>query len=135
MDSSSLSTLYYKCLISESLQKNNQQRSVDNVCAMNDTIDRKTILAYLQERKEELERDCQISRLGLFGSFAVDQGTEQSDIDIIVEFEPNTANLSEKKARIREMLEEEFHRDIDICREKFIKPYFRTHILQTAIYV
>lgn len=58
-----------------------------------------------------------------------------SDIDILIEFEPGTDELFEKKAKFRELLKKSFHREIDLCREKYIKPYFKKQILKTAIYV
>jgi len=33
------------------------------------------------------------------------------------------------------MVRKRFNRDVDLCREKYIKPYFRSQILQSAIYV
>ncbi|MFQ5447859.1 MAG: nucleotidyltransferase family protein [Saprospiraceae bacterium] len=56
-------------------------------------IKKDEILEFLRERKDEFRSEYQIVRLGLFGSFARNEGTEESDIDLIVEFEPNTGNL------------------------------------------
>ncbi|MEM9674076.1 MAG: nucleotidyltransferase domain-containing protein [Bacteroidota bacterium] len=92
-------------------------------------------MRFLQEKKGELFSDYQLIKLGLFGSFARGEETEESDIDLIVEFEPNTDNLSEKKHYIKSLVEKRFNRDVDICREKYIKPYFKSHILASTIYV
>lgn len=43
-------------------------------------------------------------KLGLYGSFARNEGTENSDIDIIVEFKPNTEDLLDKKAKIKNLI-------------------------------
>ena len=69
-------------------------------------------------------------------AFAIhaDAGKE-SDIDIIVEFLPNTENLSDMKASLKEAIKNAFDRDVDICREKYLKPYYRNQILKSAIYV
>jgi uncharacterized protein len=98
-------------------------------------IKRDEILTFLRERKDELFSDYQLIRIGLFGSFARDEGTDNSDIDLIVEFEPNTENLSEKKLKIKMLVAKRFDREVDLCREKYIKPYFKSQILQSAIYV
>jgi len=98
-------------------------------------IKRDEILTFLRERKDELFSDYQLIKIGLFGSFARDEGTEDSDIDLIVEFEPNTENLSEKKSKIKLLVAKRFDREVDLCREKYIKPYFKSQILQSAIYV
>jgi uncharacterized protein len=93
------------------------------------------ILAFLRERKDEFFSEYQLVKLGLFGSFARNEGTEDSDIDLIVEFEPNTGDLSEKKSKIKDAVEKQFNREVDLCREKYIKPYFKPQILKSAIYV
>lgn len=98
-------------------------------------INKAEIISFLKERKEELFSEYQLVKIGLFGSFARNEGTENSDIDLIVEFQPNTENLSEKKAEIKNLIKNQFNREVDICREKYIKPYFKAQILKSAIYV
>ena len=93
------------------------------------------ILSFLKEKKGEFFSDYQLVKLGLFGSFARDEATQDSDIDLIVEFEPNTQNLSEKKSSIKSSVQEQFHREVDVCREKYIKPYFKSQILESVVYV
>ena len=44
-----------------------------------------TILQKLREHKLELQRKYPISRLGVFGSYAREEATKDSDIDIAVE--------------------------------------------------
>ncbi|WP_158858073.1 nucleotidyltransferase family protein [Lunatibacter salilacus] len=98
-------------------------------------INSSEILSFLKENKALLFDECQLVSIGLFGSFSRNEGTENSDIDLIVEFQPNTENLSEKKSKIKDLVARRFDRDVDLCREKYIKPYFRNQIIQSAIYV
>ncbi len=98
-------------------------------------LTQKEIIHFLKEKKEELFLKYHIVKLGLFGSFARNQENENSDIDLIVEFQPNTENLSEKKAMIKSLVERQFNRKVDLCREKYIKPYFKSFILESVIYV
>ncbi|MBI5917710.1 MAG: nucleotidyltransferase domain-containing protein [Bacteroidetes bacterium] len=81
-----------------------------------------------------LESRYHVSKIGLFGSFARNEQTESSDIDLVVEFDPQTENLSEKKEAIRQLLSVQFDRKVDLAREKYLKPYFKKQILQSAIY-
>lgn len=97
-------------------------------------ISKENILSYLTDIKPMLEKQFNVSKIGLFGSFARNEQSVTSDIDIIIEFRPKTENLSEKKEAIRQMLGARFHRKVDLCREKYLKPYFKNQILQTAIY-
>lgn len=98
-------------------------------------LDKEEILAYLLERKEELFSEFQLVKLGLFGSFARNEESELSDIDLLIEFEPNTKGLSNKKQKIKELIHQKFHRKVDVCRKKYIKSYFKNQILQSVIYV
>lgn len=98
-------------------------------------IQKEDILAFLREQKENLFSEFQLVKIGLIGSFARNEGTDESDIDLIVEFQPNTENLFEKKSEIKSLVEKEFHREVDLCREKYLKPYIKSQILKSVIYV
>ena len=93
------------------------------------------ILAYLASQKELFKAEFQVTKLGLFGSYATDNAGSDSDIDVIIEFEPQTSQLRDKKEKIRSLIKGRFNKEVDLCREKYIKPYFREHILNSAIYV
>ena len=74
------------------------------------------------------------SEIGLFGSFARNEQTEQSDIDILVVFDSETPNLYEVELELKRYLEKYFHREVDICSKKWIKPIFKPLVLKEAIY-
>jgi len=93
------------------------------------------ILAYLINNKELFSEQFNVIKIGIFGSFARNEQTENSDIDIIIEMPRGTDDIFEKKLQLKEMLKNHFHREIDICRERAIKPLFREMILKDAIYV
>lgn len=97
--------------------------------------EKEKILSFLKEKKSELQEKYQVTRLGLFGSFARHENDENSDIDLLIEFAPNTKRLSEKKQAIRDLVKARFGRKVDLCRQKYIKPYFKSQILQSTIYV
>lgn len=96
---------------------------------------RDDILRFLKENKPYMRDAYRVTRIGLFGSFARNAPTEKSDIDLIVEFEDNTPNLYDLKNDLRRYIREHLDRDVDICREKYIKPYARETIMREAIYV
>ncbi|MEM8901795.1 MAG: nucleotidyltransferase domain-containing protein [Bacteroidota bacterium] len=98
-------------------------------------LTREDILAFLTEKKEEFFSQYNLTKLGVFGSFARGEASSVSDIDLIIEFKPNTANLSDKKSALKDTIGSHFNREVDLCREKYIKPYFKKQILQSAIYV
>lgn len=98
------------------------------------TIDKKVILDYLKQHKAELLAQYHLTKIGIFGSFARGEQTDKSDIDLIVEFQPGTDNLFHLKWDLRELFEQQFHRKVDICREKAIKPNYKKLILKDAIF-
>lgn len=98
-------------------------------------LEREEILSFLMEKKSELFSDYQLTKIGLFGSFANGNQTENSDIDLIVEFQPNIKNLTQKKSKIKDLVRNRFNKEVDLCREKYIKPYFKVQILESVIYV
>jgi hypothetical protein len=98
-------------------------------------LEKEDILKFLVSKKEELFLQFQLDKIGLFGSFSANQNTIESDIDLIVEFKPNTKNIHEKKSQLRQLISNKFDRDVDICSEKYIKPYFKSTILKSVTYV
>jgi predicted nucleotidyltransferase len=98
-------------------------------------ISKSDILNFLSKEKEQLETKFRVSKIGLFGSYARGEETAESDIDIILEFFPKTENLTDLKFALKALIKKEFGKDVDICREKYLKPYYRTQILKSAIYV
>ncbi len=73
--------------------------------------------------------------MGIFGSYARNEQTPASDLDLMVEFEDNTPNLTDIKEFLRNEMQTVLHIPVDICREKYIKPLFRQQILSDVIYV
>jgi len=90
---------------------------------------------FLKEHKSTLKKEYNLSKIGLFGSFARDEQTEKSDIDIILEFESKTSNIYDKKIKLEQFLISRFNRNVDLCREKYIKPHIKEYVLKEAIYV
>lgn len=95
----------------------------------------KQILDFITDNKTLLLKRFHVTRIGLFGSYARQEQSENSDIDLIVEFEENTQNLYDLKIEIRKFFKEKFGLNVDICREKYIKPHYKRRILNEAIYV
>jgi predicted nucleotidyltransferase len=93
------------------------------------------ILEFLAQNKDYFREKFGITKIGLFGSYAKDEQAEGSDIDLIVEFEKNTPNLFDVKNNLKEYIKSSFKINVDIAREKYLKPYYRKTILNETIYV
>ncbi len=98
-------------------------------------LNKETILNFLKTHLPELQENYHIASIGLIGSFARDEQTEQSDIDFIIEFKPGTDKIYDLKLDLRQFLKDNLNRDVDICRKKYIKPYVKEHLEKEAIYV
>lgn len=92
------------------------------------------IIGFLKGNKPFLQEHFHCTEIGLFGSFARNEQTEKSDIDILVVFEPNTPNLFDVEQELKEYLKKHFEREIDVCSKKWIKPIFKPLVLKDAIY-
>ena len=72
-----------------------------------------------------------IQRLALFGSILRDDFTPRSDIDILVEFEPEkTPGLA--FFGMQDELSEIFGRKVDLNTAGFLSPYFRDEVREEA---
>ena len=87
----------------------------------------------LKEIKPNLKSEFGIKRIGIFGSFAKGLQHNQSDIDIIVEFE-NPIGLIEF-IKIQEYLSAVLDKSVDLLTFDSIKPYMRDDILKEVKYV
>jgi predicted nucleotidyltransferase len=92
------------------------------------------ILSFLTQNRKLFRDKYHIVRIGLFGSYARDEQNSSSDIDLLVEFEENTQDLYELKIQLKEFFHIQLGVDVDICREKYIKPRIKNTILKEAVY-
>lgn len=95
----------------------------------------KQILDFISKNKTLLKKQFHISKIGLFGSYARNEQTDKSDIDLIVDFDENTNNLYDIKIEMKKFFKDNLNVEVDICREKYIKPRFKNRIIKEAIYV
>jgi len=83
--------------------------------------------------KREFGRQYGITKLGIFGSVARQENTENSDIDIVVEVEKPTLSLMYE---LREMLKSIFKCEVDLVRfRSTLRPLFKSNILNDVVYV
>ena len=72
-------------------------------------------------------------RIGIFGSVARNENTEDSDIDIVVELEKPSLSIMYD---LRENLKLLFGCDVDLVRFRdSLRPMLKNNILNEAIYV
>ncbi len=87
------------------------------------------VLDFLKSQKPFLSKAYQVSKLGLFGSYAKGTQTVGSDVDILLEFEEGTEKLLEKRLALEEFFFSKLGLKVDIARERFLRRSIREKIL------
>ncbi len=72
-------------------------------------------------------------RLGLFGSQARGEASAKSDLDFLVEFEPDAKSFDSYMG-LKEFLEDLFDRKVDLVVAEGLKPRLRDGILRETVY-
>jgi uncharacterized protein len=98
-------------------------------------LSKSEILSYLEENRPMFADKYHLSKLGLFGSYARNDFSENSDIDIIIEFDSSATHIFQYKYELREILKQQFKKEVDLCREKSIRSQLKPFILKDTIYV
>ena len=90
------------------------------------------VLAILTDHREDLKR-FGVKRCGLFGSFERGDQTKQSDIDILVEFEPGKKSF-DNFVYLAFFLKALLGRRVDLITVESLSPYIGPHILREVVY-
>ncbi len=85
------------------------------------------ILGVLCDNRD-LIRGFGVRRLGLFGSFVRGQQRAESDVDLLVEFEPGKKTFDNFMA-LSFLLEDLLRRRVELVTTESLSPYLRPHIL------
>lgn len=90
------------------------------------------ILRKLAELKPALNKDYSVKEIGLFGSFSDESFSENSDIDLLVEFEKP---IGWKYFSLEIYLESIFGRKIDLVTKNALKKQIKDRILKQVNFV
>jgi predicted nucleotidyltransferase len=92
------------------------------------------ISAGIEVPAEQLQAICEryrVRELSLFGSAARGEMTSASDVDILVEFQPQ-AQIGWEFFDLEEELTQLFGRKLDLGTKRSLKPWVRPHVLREA---
>jgi predicted nucleotidyltransferase len=87
-------------------------------------------LGRLRESSDRI-RACGVRRLDLFGSILRDEVTPESDVDLMVEFEPG-AKSYDNFLRLSLLLEDILGRRVELLTRESLSPYIGPRILEEA---
>jgi len=87
--------------------------------------------AKLKKLKPILRDKFNVKSIAIFGSFARNEATENSDIDILVEF---SEDIGWEFVDLKIFLEEQLNREVDLVTFEALKPELKDDILRDVIY-
>lgn len=91
------------------------------------------LVSVIQEHKDNI-RAFGVSKLGVFGSYARGEQNSESDVDLLVEFEPKRKNY-DTFIQLVFYLEEILGRKVELVTTESLSPYIGPHILREVDYV
>ena len=98
---------------------------------MEESLDK--IIEIIEKHKEELRRRYGVKEIGIFGSFVRGEAKENSDVDILVEFERPIGFF--KFLELEEYLSNLIGRKVDLVSKKALKPQIGKYILEEVVTV
>ena len=98
------------------------------------TIQTKSNIVSLIRNQGDQIQNFGVKRLGLFGSFVREEQNEESDVDLLVEFEPDKKTFK-NFIRLCFYLEDLFQREVELVTPESLSPYIGPRILQEVEYV
>ncbi len=95
-------------------------------------VDREEVLRVLAEHRDEL-RAMGVRELSVFGSVARGEATAASDVDVLVDFEPQLTVGFFRICRLRYRLEDLLGQRVDVVTTGGLRPEIRDEVLSEAI--
>ena len=93
-------------------------------------MNKQIILDFLKKNKTLFKQKYNVTKIGLFGSYATNHQTENSDIDILVSMPSSFDNYYE----LKEVLESSLNHKVDLGLEKNVRDLLRKKINKEVIY-
>ena len=98
-------------------------------------INQEFILETLRANRERLRNEFGIERIGLYGSFARNEQTEKSDIDLVYDLEKGRILSWVEKERLYRILHRRLCRKMDLVNSRFMNPFIEYKMQKDVVYV
>ena len=96
-------------------------------------MNKSEVLRLLQTHKQILAERFGVESLALFGSFARDETTDDSDLDILVTF--NSPATSRSYFGVQFYIEDLTGRAVDLVTDKALRPELRPSVEQGSVHI
>jgi len=84
----------------------------------------------LEEIKPSLKEKYGVKKIGVFGSYIRGEEKEESDLDVLVEFEESKSLSLLDFIRLENYLSDELGIKVDLVEKDSLKPRIRKHVLE-----
>ncbi len=91
------------------------------------------VIRIIKRHKRELQEKYRIRQIGVFGSVVQGEANEDSDVDILVEFQRPIGLF--KFLELEEYLGKLLRREVDLVSRKALKPHIGKNILHELVTV
>jgi hypothetical protein len=91
------------------------------------------ILEILEREMPFLRSEYGVVKCGLFGSYSVGREKEESDIDLLVQFEKPIGFF--RFIELEDHLTERLGAKVDLVAEDALKPLIKPYVMETIVYV
>jgi uncharacterized protein len=92
---------------------------------------RKELEKIIKKKKSFLKKKYDVKEIGIFGSYARDEQSKYSDIDILVTF---SSDIGWEFVDLKEYLEKILGLKVDLVTIKALKPQLKDSILKEVVY-
>ncbi|MHA1580746.1 MAG: nucleotidyltransferase family protein [Candidatus Freyarchaeota archaeon] len=89
----------------------------------------------LKQHKRQLKEKFGIREIGIFGSYIRGEQKEDSDIDILVEFQPDAEMDLIKFVELEEYVSELVGTKVDLVMKSALKPRIGKRVLKEVVYI
>ncbi|MCP4652018.1 MAG: nucleotidyltransferase family protein [Candidatus Omnitrophica bacterium] len=93
---------------------------------------REEITQILRKITPRLQKEFKVKNIGIFGSFVHGEASEESDVDLLVEF---SGKIGWEFIDLKNFLEDALGIKVDLVTKKALKPQLRDAILKEVVYV
>ncbi len=96
-----------------------------------DTVTKESILDFLRKNKTLLKKEFDVDNIMLYGSYARDEQTDESDIDILIK---SKVKSFDKLYQLKLLLEKNFKKKVDLFYFDSIHPFIMQFIEEDLVY-
>ena len=89
----------------------------------------------LKEHEKELKEKYGLKEIGIFGSYVRREAKEESDLDILVEFEPDARISLLEFVELENVLTDLLGVKVDLVEKSALKPRIGKQILSEVVYL